>query len=64
MHGIMILEGVILTAAIKALRFANIWKGALAPFAPSNYVPALRINSWNTYMEIDKNCKTQQLFKI
>ena len=45
MHGIMILEGVILTAAIKALRLANIWKGALAPFAPSNYVPELRINS-------------------
>ena len=33
-QGINISEDVILTAAIKTQRFANIWKAALAPFAP------------------------------
>ena len=38
-HGIIISNSLILTAATKTQRFANIWKATLAPFAPSNYTP-------------------------
>ena len=34
--------GVISTAAMKTQGFANIWKAALAPFAPSNYTPVIQ----------------------
>ena len=34
-----------LRAAMKTQRFANIWKAALSPFAPSNYasLPILKV---------------------
>ena len=35
-----------LRAAMKTQRFANIWKTALAPFAPSNYAPGIKLLVW------------------